>query len=164
MASDLKQLETAIRRERANPVEKDVEAFATERIQAFRKRARRLRRSDAFREFVLDYIDEARQAARRNERDDPLCECGTLCPIKRGDIPPAVLLEDDFHAGVSRLKQQHRGRPVVVLEAASEFADYYAETLTIGEEALVSLRRDEIFHLDGTDSDRSESSEVTADA
>jgi hypothetical protein len=144
MAADLDQLDEELELEQATEVDEDVEAWAMQKIREFRRRKRRLQRPNAFENHVLDYIETERTRLKNDERDREICGCSRLCAIKLGRIPGPLKVEENYLDGVSRLKQQHRGRPHVIIEAAKDYDDYYDAAVTAAELAKLAYRRNEI--------------------
>lgn len=86
---------------------------------------------DGYRSFLLDYIprevekfraDTVEQIPYDELREKPICTCGDVgCQLKGGRLPHAVTEADTIEDGIERFKQEHRGSPEVLLDAAEEW-------------------------------------------
>ena len=86
----------------------------------------RIREDDAFRDFLLEYIDEQYHAYKDNEmgRETPLCTCPSpSCELKDGKIPSTLDLAKSLSRGFSEFRQDHRGKPVILDEARQQWRE-----------------------------------------
>ena len=80
----------------------------------------RLKEPNAFRDFLLQYVDEQYRDYRDDEkaRQEPLCTCPSpSCDLKDGRIPATLNLSNSLSQGFVRFRQEHRGQPIVLDEA-----------------------------------------------
>lgn len=144
MAGRLGELERDIRNHRAEKLDGDVEAWVNDQLADVRADAHALEGDRAFEHYVINYVAREFSRIQDHEREEPLCSCRNRCPVKEGKIPAAVRMADSLDDGIRRYKQQHVGKPVVLIEAYQAFSRDVARIETRYERIKTAMVRNEV--------------------
>lgn len=144
MDTDLEAIADDVGRLRASDrTTAEAEREVRELLDDVRQEYEQLRGSGAYRQHVLRYIQEEREAFKDGERETPLCRCGIRCAVKRGRIPPRVRREDSIEEGIHSYQETHD--TVVLLEAKEAWFDKKARVRKALSDAKAALKQSERY-------------------
>lgn len=134
----------------------ETKEWANEQLREISADFETVRRPDGYQDFLLDVILRERERFRATEdeledlpyssiRAELLCSCrNSECPLKEGEIPREIREAASFERGLRRFKQSHRGDPIVLREARSDWNERVSRVKTTLRRVLSALSNNQI--------------------
>lgn len=115
--------------------------FVTLKLQEVSDAVEIIEADNGFRLWISDYLDEA---ARDDDREEPLCRCtDPVCDLKKGKVPSRVEMADSLREGVYNFRQTHP-KPTALIEAQKEYHEMRERARRISYHMQGVAQRDEL--------------------
>lgn len=139
-----------------------VKLWARDRRTAIAGDLSAVRRANAYRDFVLSYIqreaakykaflhDEPEAHPYDGRRERQLCSCDEEeCPIKQEELPRQLREADSLDAGFIEFRHDHRGHPLLLDEARQAFTKRVQHVEQALTNVMVGLANEVVIDEDG---------------
>lgn len=128
---------------------------------------------DGYRDFLLDYVprevekfsaDSVEDIPYDELREHPICTCDDFgCWLKAGRLPKTVTEAESVEDGIEEFKQEHRGSPEVLTDAADAWREKRRDCWYVLRYIESHMGPDREEPPDDPDADSSRPSAATAD-